>query len=264
MADPEKPSRIRWSTGVGLNQMHPVVAGRTVYFGDESGNLQARDLATGELNWRYEASRPVQLAPAVRDGVVYIGTRAGYLRAIDAGSGKEQWSRRLPGKFTSTPVVTDDRVYIGFTRRVDKLNAEHRVHAFSSGSGEPLWTFSLEADENGIRDQPSGRPTPAVSGETLVVNFSRTHPDNRAKGLKTSDGSVVWTESFSPRTNSPGGRSRPPLSVSPPGTYCPNPWEPFDSLPLTGVRTGSRAVCPTTHRRSATTACSPSTAGPRR
>jgi len=234
MADPEKPSRVRWSTGVGLNQMHPVVAGGTVYFGDKSGNLQARDLATGERHWRYSASGPVQLAPAVRDGLVYIGTRAGYLRAIDAGSGEEQWSRRLPGEFTSTPVVTDDRVYIGFTRRVDKLNAEHQVHAFSSGSGDPLWTFSLEADENGIRDQPSGRPTPAVSGETLVVNFSRTHPDNRVKGLKTSDGSVVWTESLSPRTNSPGGAFSPPALGESAGYILSEPVGTFRFSPTNG------------------------------
>jgi outer membrane protein assembly factor BamB len=264
MADPEKPSRVRWSTGVGLNQMHPVVAGRTVYFGDKSGNLQARDLATGELNWRYSASGPVQLAPAVRDGLVYVGTRAGYLRAIDAGSGEEQWSRRLSGEFTSTPVVTDDRVYIGFTRRVDKLNAEHQVHAFSSGSGDPLWTFSLEADENGIRDQPSGRPTPAVSGETLVVNFSRTHPDNRVKGLKASDGRLCGPSRSVRVPTHPVGRSHPPLSAGPLATSCPNPWEPSDSLPLMGVRTGSRTACPTPHRRSATTACSPSTASLRR
>ena len=224
MADPEKPSRVRWSTGVGLNQMHPVVAGRAVYFGDESGNLQSRDLATGALHWRYSASGPVQLAPAVRDGLVYIGTRAGYLRAIDAGSGEEQWSRRLPGKFTSTPVVTDDRVYIGFTRRVDRFNAEHGVHAFGAESGDPLWTFSQEADENGIRDQPSGRPTPAVSGGTLVVNLSTSDPNNRARGLATSDGSVVWTESFHGRENAMGGLFSPPALGESAGYILSEPW----------------------------------------
>jgi outer membrane protein assembly factor BamB len=224
MADPEKPSRVRWSTGVGLNQMHPVVAGRTVYFGDKSGNLQARDLGTGELHWRYSASGPVQLAPAVRDGRVYIGTRAGYLRAIDTGSGEEQWSRRLPGKFTSTPVVTDDRVYIGFTRRVDRFNAEHGVHAFGAESGDPLWTFSQGADENGIRDQPSGRPTPAVSGGTLVVNLSTSDPNNRARGLATSDGSVVWTESFHGRENAMGGLFSPPALGESAGYILSEPW----------------------------------------
>ena len=46
-----------------------------VYYGDDWGNLNGVDLATGALVFQFtiEIGRPIRSTPAMKDGVVYFG-----------------------------------------------------------------------------------------------------------------------------------------------------------------------------------------------
>jgi eukaryotic-like serine/threonine-protein kinase len=62
----------------------PVIADGVVYFGDDWGNLNGVDLATGLLIFQFttDAARPIRSSPAIKDGVVYFGDWEGDVFAV--------------------------------------------------------------------------------------------------------------------------------------------------------------------------------------
>lgn len=60
----------------------PVVAGDTVYFGDEDGVVQAVDATTGDLLWRWETGLHLRGSVAVVDDVAFVVSGDGFIYAI--------------------------------------------------------------------------------------------------------------------------------------------------------------------------------------
>ena len=70
------------------------------------GNLNAIDVATGQVRWRFRDQDPMSAgALATAGGVVITGTGDGHAVALDAATGKQLWKFRVGGGVRSQPIA---------------------------------------------------------------------------------------------------------------------------------------------------------------
>src|SRR6476620_5417664 len=97
-----------------------------------------------------------------RDGV---WTEHGVLKTFAAGGLKIRW--RMPVNLgLSSPIVADGRVYLTDVQ-LTRPKTKERVLCFAAASGQPLWTYSYDAQypESGPDDFMQGpNPTPICHG----------------------------------------------------------------------------------------------------
>ena len=91
----------------------PAVAGNTVYFGSNDGNLYAVNAETGDSIWAYQTGGQVISSPALTRNLVYVGSMAGVVVAVDRSSGQLQWQSRTDAGVYSSPAVVDETIYVG-------------------------------------------------------------------------------------------------------------------------------------------------------
>jgi len=76
----------------------PVVAGGTVFVGDDNGLLRAFAAADGKPRWKAHTGGAIFFPPAVWQGRVYVGSADGHVYAFEAATGRRLW------KFRAAPV----------------------------------------------------------------------------------------------------------------------------------------------------------------
>jgi len=64
----------------------PVIAGDTLYYGDEAGTVYAIDAISGEHLWTWRTSSPIRVAPVVVNGAVFIVSSDGIVYAVGEGT----------------------------------------------------------------------------------------------------------------------------------------------------------------------------------
>jgi outer membrane protein assembly factor BamB len=137
---------VLWSRPIPAgSETSPVVWGRSVYLGDQSGTIYSLRTRDGHLNWTYHASAAVKGGPALSGGVLYFGDYAGRAYAVRASNGSQVWAVATngahfgfgSGNFYSTPAVAFGRVYMG--------NTDGRVYSFAMRTGELAWATGTGA-----------------------------------------------------------------------------------------------------------------------
>ena len=137
---------VLWSHGVPAgSESSPVVWGRTVYLGDQSGTVYSLRTRDGHVNWTYRASGAVKGGPALSGGILYFGDYAGRAYAVRADNGRQVWAVATngarfgfgSGNFYSTPAVAFGRVYMG--------NTDGRVYSFAMATGQLAWATGTGA-----------------------------------------------------------------------------------------------------------------------
>jgi outer membrane protein assembly factor BamB len=142
----QRDGKVVWSRPVPAGtETSPLVYGRTLYYGDLSGNVYALRARDGQQLWSYHASGAVKGGPSVWNGVLYFGDYAGKAYALDATTGRKVWAVTTEGahfgfgsgQFYSSPAVAFGRVYMG--------NTDGRVYSFAAGSGQLAWATATSA-----------------------------------------------------------------------------------------------------------------------
>lgn len=163
----------------------PTVVGNTVYAGSWDDYFYAVNLQTGRLRWKVHLSAQNAITPypgqnprdVTSDGglvtssawyqpaegnhpalVIFAG---GYtLYALDAATGALVWKHAYPGvrgplqpdtdstRIFSSPVVYDGRVLFGIDEDGQR-DGEGSVVAASLATGDPLWEFQTDVDNQG-------------------------------------------------------------------------------------------------------------------
>lgn len=101
----------------------PAIADGLVYAGTGYGDVDAYDVSTGDLVWRFHAGGgDVESSPTVANGVVYVGSNADTVFALDAGTGRELWSFRTGLGIKSSPTVVNGMLYVG--------SKDEKIYAF--------------------------------------------------------------------------------------------------------------------------------------
>ncbi len=209
-------------TGVyGSYASTPVIANGVAYSQDLESNVQAIDLASGEVLWskRYESASHGPNGLAVADGHVY-GATASDAFALDQKTGKEAWLVDLEGSVDMAPGVHDGRVYVSTVPEtpaaVYEAGAVGTLWAMDGETGKKLWHFDTvpkslwgkpgvnsggglwyppSFDKKGFVYAGIGNPAPLPGAPGEPWGESRPGPNLYADSmvkLNPKNGKLVW------------------------------------------------------------------------
>ena len=180
-----KNGRVVWSHPVPAGtESSPMVAGGTVYFGDQAGNVTALRASDGHFQWVYHASGAVKGGPSLADGILYFGDYAGRAYALSAADGRQIWAVSTEGtrfgfgsgNFYSSPAVAFGRVYMG--------NTDGRVYSFAAKTGQLAWATATGAY---VYASPAVRDTPGLGPTVYIGSY-----DGNLYAFNAQSGAVRW------------------------------------------------------------------------
>ena len=135
-----KTGKQMWSFGAsGPIDEAAVTGGNVAYVVSEDHNLYALNIKNGQTVWKYAMDDYAEHAPILLGHLVVVDNRAGQLIGLDAAKGSVMWKTDLDGTPFSPPVAWQDGKAV-----VLKIG-DHRIGAFDTGSGKPIWDYSTEA-----------------------------------------------------------------------------------------------------------------------
>lgn len=200
----------------------PVIAEGSVFVGTQAGSVEAIDLASGKVDWTFQAAAGrIDTPPAVAGGLVYavsedLAAGTARLSAIDVSTGEETWgiTRQGVSVRVSAPLVGEGRVFVGFgdafVRAFDAetggLEWEQPVRSFFSPLSVPAYAGGdvYLADRSGTLYRLDGAtgeaiwdfqfPSPVIRGSPLVVGRAVYIglDDGTLAAVRTSSGVLVW------------------------------------------------------------------------
>jgi outer membrane protein assembly factor BamB len=180
-----RDGKVKWRRDLpGRSESSPLVRGKRMYFGTESGDFFALNAHNGKVIWQTKLEGAVKAAPSFAKGTLYVGDYAGKFYALRAEDGAIRWEASdlggglgRAGRFYSTPAVAFGRVYVG--------NVDGRVYSFDRQTGAIAWTHSAgDYVYSGIAAADGPRTKPAV--------YFGSH-DRQVYSLDAKSGKVNWS-----------------------------------------------------------------------
>ncbi len=157
--DPAAQTAIWTFNQGGSVKSSPVIgADGTVYF-TTSSRCYALDGSTGKERWNSSVTGTMS-TPVIADGYIYAGAYDG-LHCLDASTGEEEWHFQAK-EVNVAPVVAGNLVYAATNEETGTL------YAVDAETGEPVWSYSLEAPGDGTFSA-FYTSSPAVSGGVLYI-----------------------------------------------------------------------------------------------
>jgi outer membrane protein assembly factor BamB len=137
-----RDGKVLWTRPLsGRSETSPMIVGKNVVVGSESGTIYSLDRDSGQIDWQVSTSGAVKGGLALQDGVLYGANYAGQVFGLRASSGSFVWQSSTQGlsfgrggPVYSTPAVAFGRVYLG--------SIDGRVYSFDADNGELLWSHS--------------------------------------------------------------------------------------------------------------------------
>jgi alcohol dehydrogenase (cytochrome c) len=216
-----------WSlpiTGVGVYGSYastPVIVNGVIYSQDLESNVQAIDLASGEVIWskKYESPSHGPNGVTVADGHVY-GATSSEAFALDQKTGKEVWLTDLEGAVDMAPGVNDGKVYVSTVPETPQAIYEAGevgiLHALDGKTGKKVWEWDTvpkglwgkpkvnsggglwyppSFDQKGFVYAGTGNPAPLPGARGEPWGSSRPGPNLYADSLVKLDpksGKLLW------------------------------------------------------------------------
>jgi alcohol dehydrogenase (cytochrome c) len=216
-----------WSNpieGIGVYGSYastPVIANGVIYSQDLESNVQAIDLASGDVLWsqKFESASHGPNGLAVADGQVY-GATAGAAFALDQKTGKEAWLVNLDGAVDMAPGVNDGKVYVSTVPETPRGEYEPgavgTLWVMDGKTGKKLWHWDTvpknlwgkpkvnsggglwyppSFDDKGFVYAGTGNPAPLPGAPSEPWGSSRPGPNLYADSLvklNPDNGKVVW------------------------------------------------------------------------
>lgn len=158
----------------------PVLSGRSIFVGSDTGILFAVDTGTGKEKWRFEADFSIASDPFLDGNFIYFSTKKGSLYSVDLETATLNWrfsseaERLYEGGwdyFVSSPVVVGDAVIFG--------SGDNHIRALSKETGEEIWDFDTGAIV---------RSTPAVYKNILYCGTM----EGEMYALDLQSGKQIW------------------------------------------------------------------------
>jgi outer membrane protein assembly factor BamB len=160
-------------------------SGRVLCVTSGNGSVDALDIASGEVVWRYGDAVRFCLKPCVSREVVIAASGeprggAGALYGIDLYSGRLLWQRDLPAAPSSDPIDAGELAVISYGR-----SRQSRLLAIDPRDGTPRWNQPDPGLDNGGQALGLDR--------TLIVNT----PSGRVLALDLETGQTRWVRALS-------------------------------------------------------------------
>lgn len=183
-----------WSVGAGTGSSAdgrltapPIIADGRVYVLDAEGGVRAFEAGSGDRIWS------VDLTPedvdseegfggglAYNAGAIFVATGFGNVVALDAATGDQVWIYEGGTPFRAAPSAVGGRVFA--------ISFDNQTVALAQADGEVLWTHQGIQETAGIL----GSPSPAVSGDTVVVPYS----SGEIYALRVENGQEIWNDTL--------------------------------------------------------------------
>ena len=90
----------------------PAIAEGIMYLGDSDGLFHARDAATNDALWQFDAGASIISSAAVLGDRVYFGARDGTLHALNRADGSPIWSLDLGSPIELPPAFAEGVLYV--------------------------------------------------------------------------------------------------------------------------------------------------------
>lgn len=197
-----KPANVAASPAIVHNQ----TLGKTLAYIASAGTpayLDAIDISTGRVIWKYGVSSKIFTSPAVDANTVYFGA-LNTLYAVNATTGRLQCTFNAGGQIYASPVVakvdtTGSVVFFGDTGVSETQNAGHEwaVNGVGNSAGKctQRWVFNGFFNKGPTGTNTGSWSPPALAtdstGRKLVV-FGSSQPDDAVYALNGQTGELIW------------------------------------------------------------------------
>jgi outer membrane protein assembly factor BamB len=190
--------RPQWERELSGVLGRPTLAGDRIFVGSTDNHLYALDAANGRLAWpRWRAGGDV-IGAAADDRLVFVASLDNLLRALRRNSGNQVWKRELSTRTIALPSAFGGIVLV--------TGNSPTLSTFDASSGEPIGSFSVAADLQGV---PLVDSTP----EPFRVAMIAVTRDARAIGLRPT-GMMFRELPLTPLQTLPGrSLNREPLTL---------------------------------------------------
>jgi outer membrane protein assembly factor BamB len=179
-----KDGKLLWRFPLpGRSETSPMIAGRNVIVGSESGDIYGLDRKTGNADWHVATAGAVKGGLALDEGVLYGANYAGEVFALRASSGEFVWQSSTQGLSLGRGGPVYSTLAVGFGR-VFLGSIDNRVYSFDQDTGELLWSHSTGDwvyAAPAVADTPKTEPTVYVGSK-----------DQKFYALDASTGAVRW------------------------------------------------------------------------
>ncbi|MCL5246252.1 PQQ-like beta-propeller repeat protein [Cellulophaga sp. 20_2_10] len=195
---------------------------------DSLDGIYSISAATGKINWHFKTLKDA-CGVAFSKNKIYATGDDGFLRCLNAKNGKELWRIKREKELYSQPLIVNNSVIIGdadgiiliIDKDSGKIIKESKVAnsnvrgglaadkkyiyaTFEEGiiacldtKGTIIWKVQVEFEGEYGKDFNSIYAAPTISGDTLIVPFSRsTYYDTPAiYAYNTTNGALIWRAS---------------------------------------------------------------------
>ncbi len=161
-----------WSYSSASNVMStPALFQDLVVFGNQDGVVEALDISTGKLQWKFLTHGPVYSSPATTPNRIVVGSADHYIYCLDV-TGHLQWKHQSGGPVLGSPLIDNQVVYIG--------GSDHTFRAFNLKNGHLLWSF------RGLEGPVMGKPV--IQGKEIIFGAW----DTNLYALDKTSGKLIW------------------------------------------------------------------------
>jgi outer membrane protein assembly factor BamB len=169
--------RIEWQQAVGKAGpgFAPVIVASSVYVAAKDGTLMRIDAASGRVEWKASANRPLSAGPGAGASLVVVGTDKGEVLAFDA-SGKPQWTARVSSEVIAPPRVDDNRVIV--------FSGDGRIYGLAAADGKTAWVDARTNPSLTVRNAAGG----VLSRGGLLVGTA----GGRLLAIDAQTGAIGW------------------------------------------------------------------------
>ena len=169
--DAKATAQIRWQVPLGKKggtTFAPALAGNTVYAAGPDGTIVSVDQASGKLNWRVSAGKPLSSGIGADASLVVVGTDKGEVLAFDA-SGKAVWQSKVSSEVAGPPKIAEGVVVV--------WSLDGRIFGLSAADGSRRWVYERTNPPLTVRRFPGGSMTRGAvftgtaGGKLLAIDY---------------------------------------------------------------------------------------------
>lgn len=178
----------KWQVDLqGKTNSSPVLAGDTLYIGDEAGVFHALNAADGTTKWTFKAEGRIRSSAAIAGSRVYFLDRTSTLYALDTNTGEPVWIVKLDDAlaikgmgdawdyYYASPAIDGDILYIG--------SEGLTFYAINRKDGSIKWEY--ESSDK-------------VHGKAVVANNKVYIADMKGEvaALDQTSGEKLWSQNY--------------------------------------------------------------------
>lgn len=126
---------VNWQVSLGAKggaNFAPAVLPQVIYASAPDGTIVSVDPASGRLNWRIKADKPLQAGVGASLAAVAVGTNKGDVLAFDS-NGKALWQAKVSSEVAGPPKAAEGKILV--------WSIDGRIFAFAETDGSQKWVY---------------------------------------------------------------------------------------------------------------------------